>query len=138
MTDLRLPEVNRVLISGRLTRDPEQRYAPDGTQVTSFSLAFHRRYRGRDGRLAEQTGFVTVMTYARLAEVCAQYLRKGSPVLAEGRLQMREWTAAQGGKRQRLEVRADQVHFLEKAPTEGEGHVEVADSHEPAEEGELF
>ena len=62
MSELKLPEINRVLLSGRLTRDPDRRYAADGTAVTSFGLAFHRRYRGRDGSPAEQTGFVTVMT----------------------------------------------------------------------------
>ena len=119
MTELKLPEVNRVVLSGRLTRDPELRYAPDGTPVTNFSLAFHRRYRTRDGKPAEQTGFVTVMTYLRLAEVCGEYLKSGSPVLVEGRLQSREWTAERGEKRQRLEVRADAVHFLEKARAPG-------------------
>lgn len=119
MSELKLPEINRVLLSGRLTRDPDQRYAQDGTAVTSFSLAFNRHYRARDGSAAEHTGFVTVMTYQRLAEVCGQYLRKGSAVLVEGRLQMREWTMPQGQpgqKLSRLEVRAEMVHFLERRP----------------------
>lgn len=116
MSELKLPEVNRVTLSGRLTRDPEKRYASDGTPVTSFSLAFHRRYRSREGSWQEHTGYVTVMSYQRLAEVCALYLRSGSPVLVEGRLQMREWTTARGQKRQGLELRAESVHFLEKAP----------------------
>lgn len=116
MTELKLPEVNRVLLSGRLTVDPDKRYAPDGTHVTSFTIAFHRRYRARDGRYAEQTGFATVMTYHRLAEVCGQYLKKGSAVLVEGRLQMREWTTSRGEKRQRLEVRGESVHFMERMP----------------------
>ena len=60
------------------------------------------------------------MCYQRLAEVCAKYLRTGSPVLVEGRLQMREWTSARGEKRQSLELRAESVHFLEKAPADGE------------------
>jgi single-strand DNA-binding protein len=136
MSELKFPEVNRVLLSGRLTRDPEHRYAPDGTQVTSFTIAFHRRYRGRDGRLAEQTGYVTVMTYARLAEVCAQYLHRGNAVLVEGRLQMREWVTTQGGKRQRIELRADLVHFLERAPAAEAGAGETGAG--PVEEGELF
>ena len=118
MTELKLPEINRVMLSGRLTRDPEPRFAADGTAVTSFTLAFHRRYRARDGRYAEQTGYATVLAYQRLAEVCGQYLRKGSAALVEGRLQMREWTTRQGGKQQRLEIRADSVHFLEKAAEE--------------------
>jgi len=114
VTELKLPEINRVLLSGRLTRDPERRYAADGTEITNLDLAFHRHYRGRDGKLAEHTGFVTVVTYQRLAEVCAQYLKKGSAVLVEGRLQMREWTTPQGARRQRLELRGEAVHFLEK------------------------
>jgi single-strand DNA-binding protein len=116
MTELKLPEVNRVMLSGRLTRDPDQRYAPDGTPVTSFSIAFHRRYRGRDGKMAEQTGYATIVTYQRLAEVCGQYLKKGSAVLVEGRLQMREWASSRGEKQQRLEVRGESVHFLECTP----------------------
>jgi len=115
VTELRLPEINRVVLSGRLTHDPERRYASDGTPVTDLSIAFHRRFRTRDGKTGEQSGFVTVKTYQRLAEVCGQYLRKGSPVLIEGRLQTRTWNTARGS-RARLEVRADSVHFLEKAP----------------------
>jgi single-strand DNA-binding protein len=119
VTELKLPEINRVLLSGRLTRDPDLRYAADGTEVTNLELAFHRHYRGRDGALAEHAGFVTVVTYQRLAEVCAQYLKKGSAVLVEGRLQMREWTTPQGAKRQRLELRGESVHFLEKSSVHG-------------------
>jgi single-strand DNA-binding protein len=115
-SELRLPELNRVLLSGRLTRDPDRRYASDGTAVTSLPLAFHRHYRARDGKLAEHTGYVTVMTYQRLAEVCGQYLHTGSAVVVEGRLQMREWTNARGEKQHVLEVRADSVHFLDRAP----------------------
>ena len=114
MSELKLPEINRVLVSGRLTRDPDRRYAQDGTAVTSFGLAFHRHYRARDGSAAEHTGFVTVMTYQRLAEVCGQYLKKGSAVLVEGRLQMREWTTPQGREGSRLEIRGEMVHFLER------------------------
>jgi len=115
LSELKLPEVNRVLLSGRLTRDPDRRYAPDGTPVTSFAIAFHRRFRGRDGKLGEQTGYATVMTYQRLAEVCGQYLKKGSAVLVEGRLQMREWTGQSGEPQKRLEIRGESVHFLERA-----------------------
>lgn len=120
MSELKLPEINRVMLSGRLTRDPEKRYAQDGTPVTSFSLAFNRRYRTREGTWAEHTGFVTVMCYQRLAEVCAQYLRTGSAVVVEARLQMREWTSTRGEKRTALELRGESVHFLEKANPGGE------------------
>jgi single-strand DNA-binding protein len=121
MADTRLPELNRIVLSGRLTRDPDRRYAQDGTAITSLPLAFHRHYRTRDGKTAEHTGYVTVMAYQRLAEVCAQYLHLGSAVVVEGRLQMREWTTTRGEKRQSLEIRAESVHFLDKAPGGGEG-----------------
>jgi len=116
VAELRLPDVNRVLLSGRLTRDPDRRYAADGTAVTRFDLAFHRHVRGRNGRVNETTGFVSVISYQRLAEVCAESLRKGSAVLIEGRLAMREWTSPQGEKRSRLELVAESVHFLEQRP----------------------
>ena len=116
MGELRLPELNRVILSGRLTRDPEVRFAGDGTPVASLTLAFHRGYRGREGQYVEETGYVTARAYQRLAEVCGQRLRKGSPVLVEGRLQMREWSDRQGRRQTKLEVRADNVHFLEKGP----------------------
>lgn len=139
MTELRLPEINRVLVSGRLTRDPERRYAPDGTAVTSFDLAFHRRYRNRDGSAGEQTGFVGVVCYQRLAEVTGEYLHKGNPVLVEGRLQMREWKTERGERRTRLELRADMVHFLERRAAddagipegEGAGGAEAAQAEAP-------
>jgi single-strand DNA-binding protein len=114
MTELRLPDVNRVILSGRLTRVPEKRYAGDGTPISSFTLAFHRRYRGEGGRYVEDTGFVSVRAYQRLAELCGQRLGKGSPVLVEGRLQMREWTDRDGKRQTRLEIRAENVHFLER------------------------
>jgi len=120
VSELKLPEINRVMLSGRLTRDPDKRYANDGTAIASFVLAFHRRYRSKEGVWSEHTGYVTVMSYQRLAEVCVRYLRGGSPVLVEGRLQMREWATARGEKRQSLELRAEQLHFLEKAPRAGD------------------
>jgi len=133
VTDLKLPEVNRVLLSGRLTRDPDKRAAADGTRVTILPLAFHRHFRGRDGGIEEQTGYVTVLTYQRLAEVCGQYLKRGSAVLVEGRLQMREWTTPGGARRQRLEIRGEQVHFLEKA-----GATQPDSASHAEEEGRLF
>ena len=145
MSELKLPEINRVLLSGRLTRDPEQRYAADGTAVTSFGLAFHRHYRARDGSAAEHAGFVTIMTYQRLAEVCAQYLKKGGAVLVEGRLQMREWTMPQGTRGSRLEVRGEMVHFLERRPAgtppesgETEPPHTRSTAHGPLDAEELF
>jgi single-strand DNA-binding protein len=133
VTELKLPEINRVFLSGRLTRDPDHRYAADGTEVANLAIAFHRHYRGRDGRLAEHTGYVTVVTYQRLAQVCVQYLKKGNAVVVEGRLQMREWTTPQGARRQRLEIRGESVHFLEKNAASAPESASDAD-----DEGRLF
>jgi single-strand DNA-binding protein len=116
VTELKLPEINRVLIAGRLTRDPDRRFAADGTAVTRFDLAFHRRARTRSGGVSETTGFVAVITYRRLADVCGEFLRKGSPVLVEGRLAMRSWKTPEGENRSRLEIQAENVHFLERRP----------------------
>lgn len=132
MTELRLPEINRVLLAGRLTRDPDKRFGADGTAVTRFDLAFHRRYRTRAGAMAETTGFITVGTFQRLAEVCGEYLKKGSPVLVEGRLQQREWQTPQGDTRSRLEIQADNVHFLERRPEPHEADAQEGTSERPA------
>ncbi len=118
MAEWRLPEVNRVVLGGRLTRDPDARFAGDGTPVTDLELAFHRRYPAKDGRPAEETGYVRVRTYQRLAEVCAERLRRGSAVLVEGRLQMRDWKDAQGRRQTRIEIRAENVHFMDKEAPE--------------------
>ena len=131
MTELRLPEVNRVLISGRLTRDPDRRFTQDGTAVTRFDIAFHRTVRVR-GTLSETTGFVGVITWQRLAEVCGEYLKKGSAVLVEGRLNLRGWKSAEGEERSRLEIQADNVHFLERRPEPAE----VAAGETPPQETE--
>lgn len=130
MTELKLPDVNRVLLSGRLTRDPDPRYASDGTQITSFTLVFHRYFKAADGQWARHPGYVVVKTYETLAENCAKYLHRGSAVLVEGRLQMREWTAAQGETQQRLEIRAELVHFLERLHTDA-GPEAPASTNEP-------
>ena len=124
MTELKLPEINRVLVAGRLTRDPDRRYTPEGIAVTRFDVAFHRRVRVR-GQLSEITGFVTVNTWQRLAEVCGEFLKKGSPVVIEGRLAFKEWKSAQGEKRSGLEIQADNVHFLERRPEPAEAKAEA-------------
>lgn len=128
MTELKLPEVNRLILAGRLTRDPDRRYGQDGTAITRFDIAFHRRFRTRVGQVGESTGFVSISTYQRLAEVCGEFLKKGSPVLVEGRLQMREWKTPQGESRSRLEVQADSVHFLERRPESPDPSDRAADA----------
>ena len=104
--------LNKVLLMGRLTKDLELRKLPSGTSVVDMRLAVDDSYRDKEGKDVERTVFVDVSVWARQAELCAQYLKKGSPVLVEGKLELSEWTTEQGEKRSRLRVRAMVVQFL--------------------------
>src|ERR1700722_244633 len=115
-----MANLNRVLLIGNLTRDPEVRYTPKGTAVTEISLAVNRIYSGEDGEKKEETTFVDVTLWARQAEIAGQYLRKGRPVFIEGRLQLDSWDDKQTGeKRSRLRVVAENLQLLGSRP-EGE------------------
>lgn len=107
--------LNRVFLMGNLTRDPELRYIPSGTAVTSFDLAVNRAYTSQSGEKKEETSFVRIIVWARRAEVCAEYLSKGSPVFIEGRLRSRSWESKEGQKRSTIEVVANNVQFLRSA-----------------------
>ena len=106
--------LNRVLLIGNLTRDPELRYIPSGQAVTTFTVAVNRVYSSNAGERKEETSFIRVVVWARRAEVCNEYLRKGSPVFVEGRLQSRTWEAQDGTKRSSIEVVALNVQFLNR------------------------
>ena len=116
-----MASLNKVFIMGNLTRDPELRYVPSGTAVASFTIAVNRVYTSQAGEKKEEVSFIRVVVWGRRAEVCGEYLSKGSPVFVEGRLQSRSWEAQDGQKRSTIEVIADNVQFLrggtgEKAP----------------------
>lgn len=104
--------LNRVFLIGNLTRDPELRYIPSGQAVTTFTVAVNRAYTAGTGEKKEETSFIRVVVWARRAEVCNEYLKKGSPVFVEGRLQSRSWEAQDGTKRSTIEVVASNVQFL--------------------------
>jgi single-strand DNA-binding protein len=126
--------LNKVLLIGNLTRDPELRYLPSGQAVTSFTVAVNRSYVANTGEKKEEVSFIRIVVWARRAEVCNEYLRKGSPVFVEGRLQSRTWEAQDGTKRSSIEVVANNVQFLGRG-----GARETAESvelpQEPLEEG---
>ena len=103
---------NRVILMGNLTRDPELKYTPSGMAVAKMGLAMNRSYKTKTGETKEDVCFVTVTCWAKQGERCAEYLKKGSPALIEGRLQSRSWTTPDGQKRNVLEVVADRVQFL--------------------------
>ena len=103
---------NKVLIMGNLTRDPELRYLPNGTAVTSFTIASNRTYTLQTGEKKEEVAFIRVVVWGRRAETSAEYLNKGSSAFVEGRLQSRTWEAQDGQKRSTVEIIADNVQFL--------------------------
>lgn len=103
---------NKVLLMGNLTRDPELRYVPSGTAVATFTIAVNRVYTSQAGEKKEEVSFIRIVVWGRRAEVCGEYLSKGSPVFVEGRLQSRSWEGQDGQKRSTMEVVADNVQFL--------------------------
>jgi single-strand DNA-binding protein len=102
--------LNKVMIYGNLTRDPEQKALPSGISVTSFSLATNRVYKDRDGKRQESTDYHNIVVFGRQAETCAQYLKKGAGAFVEGRIQTRSWEK-DGAKQYRTEIVADRVQF---------------------------
>jgi len=119
--------VNRVVLIGRLTRDPELRALPSGTSVCSLRLACNSARRDGDGDLVERPNYFDVSVYGAPAESVARYTRRGSRVAVDGRLEWREWDTATQERRQAVSIVADTVQFLERAG-EGAG----APAHEPA------
>ncbi len=111
--------LNKVMLIGNLTRDPELKYIPSGSAVVTFTLAVNRVYKTQTGEKKEQTSFIRIVVWGRRAEVCGQYLSKGSPVFVEGRLQSRDWETQEGQKRNTVEVIADNVQFLRGGDRQG-------------------
>jgi single-strand DNA-binding protein len=114
---------NRTILMGHLTRDIELRYTPGGTPVATMGMASNRRFKQGDD-LKEDVLFIDVVAFGKQAEHCSQYLKKGSGVLIEGRLQQRRWETEDGQKRSKHEVVAQTVTFLDKRPTDGGEHDE--------------
>jgi single-strand DNA-binding protein len=112
-----MASLNKVLLIGNLTKDPELRYTPQGTAVVNLRLAVNRRWKDKAGEQKEEVCFITVVAWDKQAEVCNQYLRKGAPIFVEGRLQSRSWDDAAGQKRSVIEVRAERVQFLGQGGT---------------------
>jgi single-strand DNA-binding protein len=101
---------NKVILIGNLTKDPELRYTPQGTPVSSFRIAINYRYKQGDD-LKQETTFIDIVVFGKQAESCSQYLNKGSSVLVEGRLQERRWES-DGQQKSKFEIVAQSVKFL--------------------------
>jgi len=108
--------LNKVLLIGNLTRDPELRYTPQGTAVATLRLAVNRTFKDKSGQAQRDTCFVNIVVWGQMAEVCNQYLQKGRQVFVEGRLQSRSWQNNEGKTRSVLEVVAVRVQFMPQGP----------------------
>jgi single-strand DNA-binding protein len=124
-------DVNKVLLIGNLTRDPELRYTPQGTAVVNFTVATNRSWVA-EGVEKEAVDFHNVVAWNKLAELCEQLLQKGTKVYVEGRLQTRNWVGDDGIKRYKTEVNIDEMIVLAR----GKGMASVSDSDEVAEESQ--
>ena len=102
---------NKAIVIGNLTRDPEIKSLPSGIQVCTMSLATNRVWKDKNGAKQESADYHNVVVFGRQAETAAQFLRKGSSVMVEGRMQTRSWDAADGSKKYRTEIVADRVQF---------------------------
>ncbi len=116
-----MASLNKALLIGNLTRDPELRYIPSGSAVTSFTIAMNRVFKLQTGEKKEEVSFVRIVVWGRMAEVCNEYLKKGNPVFVEGRLQSRSWDGPDGQKKNTLEVIATNVQFLKQGGATGAG-----------------
>jgi len=112
--------VNKAIIVGRLGRDPEIRYTPSGAAVANFSVATSEEWKDKEtGEKQERTEWHRVVAWRRLGEICGEYLRKGSQVYIEGRLQTRDWEDRDGNKRYTTEIVAQSMQMLDRANKEG-------------------
>src|SRR5439155_17867674 len=105
--------LNKVLLIGNLGKDPEMKYTPQGKPMTTFTMAVSRRRQTPDGEWKDETEWFRIVAWQKLAEQCNEYLRKGSKVYIEGRLQTREWQGQDGQNRQTVEVVANEMMMLD-------------------------
>lgn len=116
--------INRVVLVGNLTKDPELRHTPSGTAVCSLRLAVNTTRKDESGQWVDKPNYFDITVWGQQGETCAQYLAKGRPVAIDGRLEWREWEAQDGSKRQAVEVVADSVQFLgSRQESEGAAYV---------------
>lgn len=113
--------INKVILIGNLGADPEIRYTQNGTPVASFNIATTERRKGQDGQVQELTEWHRIIAWQRLAEICGEYLAKGSKVYIEGRLQTRKWKDQNGNDRYTTEIVAREMKMLSPRNTGGGG-----------------
>ncbi len=114
MADLKMPEINYVIVAGNLTKDPIFRQTTNKTPVVNFSVASNRRYKDSSNQWQEDVCYVGIVAWNRLAESCKERLKKGSAVLVDGELQSRSWKTDEGHNRSIVEIKARRIQFLNK------------------------
>ena len=131
-----MPNLNKVMLIGRLTRDPEMKYTPNGNPVTEFSLVTNRYWSDRDGNRQEAADFHNIVVWnmgkRALAELTANSLRKGSLLYLEGRLSTRSWEGSDGQKRYRTEIIAENLEFLDSKRQDNGGQGQPQPTPSPA------
>jgi single-strand DNA-binding protein len=113
-------DLNKVMIIGNITQDPESRSTPEGQNVCNFSVATNLVWTDKSGQKQQRPEFHNIVAWRKLADICAQYLKKGKKVYIEGRLQTRNWLGKDGVKRYRTEIIADNMIMLSGGPSSGE------------------
>ncbi len=131
-----MASVNKVILVGNVGRDPELRYTQGGQPVASFSIATNERFKDKDGNWKDRTEWHRIVAWARLAEVCGEYLRKGSQVYVEGRIQTRDWEDKEGNKRQTTEIIINSMQMLGRRGDGGGGAPMGGDDRGPRSGGD--
>lgn len=126
-----MPSLNRVMLMGNLTRDPEMRYLPSNAAVTGFGLAVNRTWKNQAGEKQEEVTFVDVECFGKMAEVLKQYVHKGDPLYIEGRLKLDQWEdATSGQKRSKMKIIAESFQFLSSGKQGGQQQQPAMQPHQ--------
>ncbi|PIW69978.1 MAG: single-stranded DNA-binding protein [Ignavibacteriales bacterium CG12_big_fil_rev_8_21_14_0_65_30_8] len=142
MADLKMPEINYVIVAGNLTKDPIYRQTTNNTPVVNFSIASNRKYKDSSNQWQEDVCYIGVVAWNKLAESCRDKLKKGFAVLVDGELQSRNWKSDDGHNRSIVEIKARRIQFLNRktksdTAEENEEYDEVEASVEETETKEL-
>lgn len=131
MADLKMPEINYVIVAGNLTKDPVFRETTSKTPVVNFSIASNRKYKDSSNQWQEDVCYIGIVAWNKLAESCRERLKKGSAVLIDGELQSRTWKLEDGHSRSIVEIKARRIQFLNKrARVDGDNGLDVVTDEE--------
>ena len=139
MADLKMPEINYVIVAGNLTKDPVFRQTTNNTPVVNFSIASNRKYKDSSNQWQEDVCYVGIVAWNKLAESCHDRLKKGSAVLVDGELQSRSWKSDDGHNRSIVEIKARRIQFLNKrvkSSNNGAGENEDVDNFSDDDNGD--